>query len=48
MHLAGYRGSHRQYQHPDKPGTVTIAGQVSDDPPSGTRTSILRQVGLKK
>ena len=26
------RGSHRQYRHPDKSGTVTIAGRPGDDP----------------
>ena len=29
------RGSHRQYRHPDKPGTVTIAGKPGDDLPRG-------------
>ena len=42
------RGSHRQYRHPDKPGTVTIAGKAGDDLPSGTWASILKQAGLKK
>ena len=42
------RGSHRQYRHPDKPGTVTIAGKAGDDLPPGTWASILKQAGLKK
>ena len=41
------RGSHRQYRHPDKPGTVTIAGKLSDDLPPGTWGSIIKQAGLK-
>lgn len=42
-------GSHLQYRHPTKPGTVTIAagGKMSRDVPEGTRRSILRQAGLK-
>ena len=41
------RGSHRQLQHPRKPGTVTVAGKPSVDVPIGTLNSILRQAGLK-
>ena len=37
------KGSHRQYRHPEKPGTVTIAGKPSDDLPPGTWNSILKQ-----
>lgn len=40
-------GSHRQYQHPTKPGTVTVAGKPSLDVPAGTLNSILKQAGLK-
>jgi predicted RNA binding protein YcfA (HicA-like mRNA interferase family) len=40
-------GSHRQYQHPDKKGTVTIPGKLSDDIAKGTENSILKQAGLK-
>ena len=46
--LSRVRGSHRQYRHPDKPGTVTIAGKLGDDLPPGTWASILKQAGLKK
>ena len=42
------KGSHRQYHHQTKPGTVTIAGKPSVDIPPGTLTSILKQAGLKK
>ena len=34
--LVRTRGSHRHYRHPDKPGTVTIAGKLNDDLPRGT------------
>ena len=39
-------GSHRQYHHPTKPGTVTIAGKPSLDLDPKTERSILRQAGL--
>jgi predicted RNA binding protein YcfA (HicA-like mRNA interferase family) len=40
------KGSHRQYHHPTKPGTVTIAGKPSLDLDPKTEKSILRQAGL--
>jgi predicted RNA binding protein YcfA (HicA-like mRNA interferase family) len=46
-HLARMRGSHRQYHHPAKPGTVTIAGHPSAEIAPGTLNSILKQAGLK-
>ncbi len=39
-------GSHRQFKHPDKKGTVTVAGKLSDDLDKGTQKSILKQAGL--
>ncbi|MGE5324701.1 MAG: type II toxin-antitoxin system HicA family toxin [Actinomycetota bacterium] len=45
--LARTKGSHRQYHHPTKPGTVTIAGHGSADVPPGTLNSVLKQAGLK-
>ena len=45
--LARTRGSHRQFKHPSKPGTVTVAGKPSLDLPPGTLNSILKQAGLK-
>ncbi|MCY4188540.1 MAG: type II toxin-antitoxin system HicA family toxin [Bryobacterales bacterium] len=45
--LVRTKGSHRQYRHPYKPGTVTIAGKPSDDLTRGTWASILKQAGLK-
>lgn len=46
-YLARTRGSHRQYKHPEKSGTVTIAGRMSKDLAPGTWKSILRQAGLE-
>jgi predicted RNA binding protein YcfA (HicA-like mRNA interferase family) len=46
--LARTKGSHRQFQHPMKPGTVTIAGNPGVDVPVGTLNSVLKQAGLKK
>jgi len=45
--LARTKGSHRQYHHAAKPGTVTIAGRASAELPPGTLNSILKQAGLK-
>ena len=41
------KGSHRQYRHPRKPGTVTIPGHLGDDVRPGTLNSILHRAGLK-
>jgi predicted RNA binding protein YcfA (HicA-like mRNA interferase family) len=41
------KGSHRQFNHTIKKGTVTIAGKPSDDLPKGTERSILKQAELK-
>ena len=42
------RGSHRQYHHPNKAGTVTVSGKPSVEVPPGTLSSVLKQAGLKK
>jgi predicted RNA binding protein YcfA (HicA-like mRNA interferase family) len=42
------KGDHRQFHHPSKPGTVTVAGKLSDEIPPGTLNSILKQSGLKE
>jgi predicted RNA binding protein YcfA (HicA-like mRNA interferase family) len=42
------KGSHRQFHHPTKPGTVTVSGKLSVEVPVGTLNSALRQAGLKK
>ncbi|TAJ94168.1 MAG: type II toxin-antitoxin system HicA family toxin [Gammaproteobacteria bacterium] len=41
------RGSHRQFRHLNKPGTVTVAGKPSVDIPPGTLNSVLKSAGLK-
>ena len=41
------RGSHRQFKHLTKSGTVTVAGKSSADIPPGTLASVLKQSGLK-
>ncbi len=42
-------GSHLQFRHPKKPGTVTVpgGGKQSREVPAGTLSSILKQAGLK-
>ncbi|HVT14913.1 MAG TPA: type II toxin-antitoxin system HicA family toxin [Thermoanaerobaculia bacterium] len=45
--LTRTRGSHRQFRHHSKHGTVTVAGKPSDDLAPGTLNSILKQAGLK-
>ena len=42
------RGSHRQFKHATKRGTVTIAGRASKDLGPDTVSSILKQAGLDK
>jgi predicted RNA binding protein YcfA (HicA-like mRNA interferase family) len=45
--LARQKGSHRQFQHPTKPGTVTVAGKPGDDLHPKTAASVLRQAQIK-
>jgi predicted RNA binding protein YcfA (HicA-like mRNA interferase family) len=40
------RGSHRQFKHAVKTGTVTVAGKQGDELHPKTAASILRQAGL--
>jgi predicted RNA binding protein YcfA (HicA-like mRNA interferase family) len=47
-YLARTKGSHRQFKHAEKAGTVTVAGKESIDVPRGTLNSILKQAGLKR
>jgi len=46
--LARTRGSHRQYKHASKSGTVTVAGKPSLDVPPGTLNAILKQASIKR
>ena len=41
------KGSHRQFRHALKAGTVTVAGKPSIELPPGTLSAILKQSGLK-
>lgn len=45
--LTRIRGSHRQFTHASKRGTVTLTGKPSVDVPPGTLNAILKQAGLK-
>ena len=46
--LVRQKGSHRQYKHKFKKGTVTIAAhKMSDEIDKGTLNSILKQSQLK-
>jgi predicted RNA binding protein YcfA (HicA-like mRNA interferase family)/predicted RNase H-like HicB family nuclease len=42
------KGSHRQFQHPSRKGTVTVSGKAGVDVPVGTLHSVLKQTGLKQ
>jgi len=46
-YLARTKGSHRQFKHQTRRGTVTVAGKPNIDVPPGTLNSILKQAGLK-
>ena len=46
--LVRTKGSHRQYQHAEKSGTITIAGRMSKDLAPGTWSHIPKQAGLTK
>jgi len=44
---ARQRGSHMQFTHPAKAGTITVAGKENNEVPPGTLNVILKQAGLK-
>ena len=46
--LVRARGSHRQFHHSTKPGTVTIPGRVKKILHPKTWNSILKQAGISK
>lgn len=45
--LVRQKGSHRQFRHPVKPGTVTLNGKPSSDIYGKELDSVGRQSGLK-
>jgi len=47
-YLARTKGSHRQYAHPEKAGTVTVPGKMSKDVAIGTFKSIWKQAQLEE
>jgi predicted RNA binding protein YcfA (HicA-like mRNA interferase family) len=46
-YLARTKGSHRQFKHASKQGTVTVAGKPSAHLHPATVISILKQAGLR-
>lgn len=46
-YLARMKGSHRQFKHSSKKGTVTVAGKPGATLHPDTVRSILKQAGLK-
>lgn len=46
--LVRQAGSHRQYKHAEKAGTVTVPGALNGDLRPGTLLSIFRQAGLRR
>lgn len=45
-YLTRTKGSHRQYRHPTRSGTTTVAGKPSDTLHPRAEKSILRQAGI--
>ncbi|MBI3666900.1 MAG: type II toxin-antitoxin system HicA family toxin [Acidobacteria bacterium] len=41
------RGSHRQFRHPTKPGTLTVSGHPGEEVHPKTLNSALKQARLK-
>ncbi|MDQ3557040.1 MAG: type II toxin-antitoxin system HicA family toxin [Gemmatimonadota bacterium] len=41
------KGSHHQYKHPTKRGTVTVPGRPGDELATGTLHNIFRQAGVR-
>ena len=46
-YIVRIRGSHRQFKHPSKKGTITVNGKPSDDVWGTLLSSIEEQSGLK-
>ena len=47
-YLVTSKGSHRQYKHINKPGRVTISGNLNDDIAPGTLNSVMKQAQIKE
>jgi len=47
-YLVRVKGSHRQFKHPEKPGVVTVSGNLGKDMPPGTFNSVLKQAQRKE
>ena len=47
-YLARTKGSHRQFKHPEKAGTVTVSGNLGVDMPIGTLKSVWRRAQLEE
>lgn len=47
-YLSRQRGSHRQFKHPAKAGTVTVPEKPNSDVAAGTLKSIFEQAQLPK
>lgn len=47
-YLKRTRGSHRQFKHLTKSGTVTVSGKLSKEVPIGTLKSIWKQAQIKE
>lgn len=47
-HPVRMKGSHRQFPHLTKKGTVTVAGKPGVDMPSGTSNGVLKQAGVEE
>ena len=47
-YLKRTKGSHRQYKHSSKLGTVTVSGKLSVDVPIGTLKSIWKQAQIEE
>ncbi len=47
-YLKRTKGSHRQFKHPTKSGTVTVSGKLSKEVPIGTLKSIWKQAQIEE
>ena len=47
LYFVRQKGSHRQYKHPTKKGTVTINGKLNDTQDQELLISIFKQAGLR-